>query len=226
MSPDRPRATRSPSIRAFASGNAQTWQVSIQRDLPKSLVATATYLGTKGTRGIQELLPNSYPVGRCESLPGLSRRIPVYGFERQLDSRIRAVPIAAPSAQRVYGAGAVHVRQGHRRFRAGRPGAGNPGHRAELAGSSFGARSFQFRSAPPVGRAIRVYERHGHRRRRPAGRDARAAAEELDPHRPAYGRQRHAAHTGLRRHGRGAPGSSARCGRITPVFRSTAHRRA
>jgi trimeric autotransporter adhesin len=44
-------------------GYAQNWQASVQRDLPGSLVMTATYLGIKGTRGMQEFLPNTYPVG-------------------------------------------------------------------------------------------------------------------------------------------------------------------
>lgn len=44
-------------------GYAQNWQLSAQRDLPWALVVTATYLGTKGTHGMQEFLPNSYPIG-------------------------------------------------------------------------------------------------------------------------------------------------------------------
>lgn len=44
-------------------GYAQTWQASVQRDLPGSLVMIATYLGIKGTRGLQEFLPNTYPTG-------------------------------------------------------------------------------------------------------------------------------------------------------------------
>jgi hypothetical protein len=47
----------------FRVGYTQTWQVSVQRDLPGSLVMTATYLGIKGTRGMQEFLPNAYPSG-------------------------------------------------------------------------------------------------------------------------------------------------------------------
>jgi hypothetical protein len=44
-------------------GYAQVWQISAQRDLPAALVMTATYLGTKGTHGMQEFLPNTYPIG-------------------------------------------------------------------------------------------------------------------------------------------------------------------
>jgi hypothetical protein len=44
-------------------GYAQTWQLSAQRDLPYALVGTVTYLGVKGTHGVQEFLPNTYPIG-------------------------------------------------------------------------------------------------------------------------------------------------------------------
>ena len=50
-------------------GYAQNWQLSAQRDLPWALVATATYLGTKGTHGMQEFLPNSYPIGAANPCP-------------------------------------------------------------------------------------------------------------------------------------------------------------
>ena len=47
----------------FRVGYAQTWQASIQRDLPGALQMTASYLGVKGTRGVQQFLPNTYPIG-------------------------------------------------------------------------------------------------------------------------------------------------------------------
>jgi len=47
----------------FRVGYAQTWQVAVQTDLPGALQMTATYLGIKGTRGVQEFLPNTYPIG-------------------------------------------------------------------------------------------------------------------------------------------------------------------
>jgi trimeric autotransporter adhesin len=56
----------------FRIGYAQNWQVSVQQDLMEGIVMTVTYLGTKGTRAIQEFLPNTYPVGAvnpCESCP-------------------------------------------------------------------------------------------------------------------------------------------------------------
>lgn len=53
----------------FRIGYAQTWQLSIQRDLPAALQMTAIYLGTKGTRGTQEFLPNTYPTGAVNPCP-------------------------------------------------------------------------------------------------------------------------------------------------------------
>ena len=56
----------------FRLGYAQNWQASVQRDLPGSLQMTATYLGIKGTRGPQEFLPNTFPIGAvnpCATCP-------------------------------------------------------------------------------------------------------------------------------------------------------------
>jgi hypothetical protein len=56
----------------FRVGYAQNWQLAVQRDLPASLQMTATYLGIKGTRGMQEFLPNTFPTGAvnpCQACP-------------------------------------------------------------------------------------------------------------------------------------------------------------
>ena len=56
----------------FRIGYSQNWQASVQRDLPWSLVMTATYAGVKGTRAQQQFLPNTYPVGAvnpCAACP-------------------------------------------------------------------------------------------------------------------------------------------------------------
>lgn len=62
----------------FRVGYAQTWQVSVQRDLPAALQLTATYLGVKGTRGVQQFLPNTYPIGATNPCPDCPS-----GFEYQ-----------------------------------------------------------------------------------------------------------------------------------------------
>ena len=63
---------------------------------------TATYLGIKGTRGMQEFLPNTYPVGATNPCPDLSLRIHLSDIEWQFHARIRPVAIAPPPAQRIY----------------------------------------------------------------------------------------------------------------------------
>ena len=56
----------------FKVGYAHNWQLSLQHDLPGSLVMIATYLGIKGSREVQQYLPNTYPTGAagiCVSCP-------------------------------------------------------------------------------------------------------------------------------------------------------------
>jgi hypothetical protein len=56
----------------FRVGSAHNWQASVQRDLPSSLTVVATYLGSHGTHLMQQVLPNTYPVGApnpCASCP-------------------------------------------------------------------------------------------------------------------------------------------------------------
>jgi len=53
----------------FRVGYAQVWNLSVQRDLPGSLQMNASYLGIKGTRGVQEFLPNTFPAGAANPCP-------------------------------------------------------------------------------------------------------------------------------------------------------------
>ena len=53
----------------FRVGYVNTWNLAVQRDLPGSLVVIATYLGSKGTRAMQEFLPNTYPIGATSPCP-------------------------------------------------------------------------------------------------------------------------------------------------------------
>lgn len=53
----------------FRVGFAQTWQLAIQRDLPAAMQMTATYLGIKGSHGVQQFLPNTYPLGGVNPCP-------------------------------------------------------------------------------------------------------------------------------------------------------------
>ncbi len=47
----------------FRVGYAQNWQLSVQRDLPFALQIVTTYIGIKGTRAVQQFLPNTFPNG-------------------------------------------------------------------------------------------------------------------------------------------------------------------
>jgi hypothetical protein len=53
----------------FRVGYVHNWQASVQRDLPGSLQLTATYLGIKGTRQMQEFLPNTYAPEALDPCP-------------------------------------------------------------------------------------------------------------------------------------------------------------
>lgn len=53
----------------FRVGYTQNWNLSVQKDLPGSLQMTVTYLGTKGTHGVQDILPNTYPIGATNPCP-------------------------------------------------------------------------------------------------------------------------------------------------------------
>jgi hypothetical protein len=46
----------------FRVSSAQSWQLSVQRDLPASLTIAATYLGAKDSNLMQQFLPNTYPI--------------------------------------------------------------------------------------------------------------------------------------------------------------------
>jgi carboxypeptidase family protein len=56
----------------FRVGYVNSWNLVMQRDLPGSLQMVATYLGLKGTRGVQVFLPNTNAPGAanpCASCP-------------------------------------------------------------------------------------------------------------------------------------------------------------
>lgn len=53
----------------FRVGYVHTWDLKVQRDLPGSLQMVVTYLGIKGTRGVQEFLPNTNPLGAANPCP-------------------------------------------------------------------------------------------------------------------------------------------------------------
>ncbi len=117
----------------FRVGYAQNWQVTVQRDLPGSLQMTASYLGIKGTRGVQEFLPNTFPAGAGNPCPHLSHRIRLPHLEWQFNSRGGPTPVAAKTPQRLYRASSIHLFEINRRRRD----AGRPGGYTEHAASEF-----------------------------------------------------------------------------------------
>ncbi|MBW8747991.1 MAG: TonB-dependent receptor, partial [Acidobacteria bacterium] len=50
-------------------GSIQTWTLEVQRDLPWSLQWSGSYLGNKGTHGMQKSYPNSYAPGAGNACP-------------------------------------------------------------------------------------------------------------------------------------------------------------
>lgn len=53
----------------YRVGYAQTWNLSVQRDLPRALQMVAGYFGVKGTHGAQQILPNTNPLGAVNACP-------------------------------------------------------------------------------------------------------------------------------------------------------------
>ncbi len=83
----------------FRIGYAQTWQLSVQRDLPGSLQLVATYLGIKGTRGMQEYLPNTAPDGAAQTCAGCPAGLRLSQFKWQFITRGWSDSIAKAAAQ-------------------------------------------------------------------------------------------------------------------------------
>ena len=98
----------------FRVGYAQNWQLAVQRDLPGSLQMTATYLGIKGTRGLQEFLPNTYPIGAANPCPSCPSDLPISPPTAIQPAR-PADSIAAKVAQWFYRDAAVHFLEIDRR---------------------------------------------------------------------------------------------------------------
>jgi hypothetical protein len=53
----------------FHPGSVQSWNASLQRDLPASLTVIAAYFGDRGGHLMQAFLPNTYPAGAVNPCP-------------------------------------------------------------------------------------------------------------------------------------------------------------
>ncbi len=199
----------------FRVGYAQIWRLSVQRDLPAALVLTGSYLGTKGTRGPQEFLPQTYPISAPDPCP-LCARGYIYrtsngnsirhAAELQLRRRLRSGLTA--SVDYLYAKSIDDDSdlggQGHLTTVADATGtSGTPGAvpviaqnwldlRAERSRSNFDQRHSGQVHLP-------VHQRPGSRRRHSALRLARHPAQTVDRRQPVFRRHRPAGNTPLPR---------------------------
>ncbi|MGH9238287.1 MAG: carboxypeptidase regulatory-like domain-containing protein [Vicinamibacterales bacterium] len=76
----------------FRTASAHTWQVSVQRELPAQMTLLGTYLGTRGTNLMQQILPNTYPAGaenECQACPVGFRYLASYGRSMRNSAQIQ-----------------------------------------------------------------------------------------------------------------------------------------
>ena len=166
----------------FRVGYSQNWQLSVQRDLPGGAGGDRHVPGDQGNAGAPAVSAEHLAGRRRQSLPHVPGGVYLRDFERELDARIRPVPVAAQAPQRIHRQPAIHIRQGDRRCRPGRHGPGRPGDRAGLARPQCGARAFPIRPAAPAERHAAVQHRRRTRRRDAAGRLERCSLQGLDVH--------------------------------------------
>jgi hypothetical protein len=84
--------------RGYRVGYAQTWNLSVQHDLPYSLVVEVGYLGTKGTRLDIQRLPNRAPPGS-----------PLTAEDRRLIGNAVGFTFDSSAGNSIYHAGQVRV---------------------------------------------------------------------------------------------------------------------
>ena len=93
----------------FRVSYAHNWQASVQRDFPASLTVTATYLGTKGSRLMQEFVPNTYPIGASNPCAACPSGFVYLVSERTLAEERRPAAGAAAIEERIDGRCSVHA---------------------------------------------------------------------------------------------------------------------
>ena len=222
-----------PVIRISALATHRTGNVSLQRDLPGSLQLVATYLGIKGTRGVQEFLPNTYPAGAtnpCPACPSGFAYLASNGnstheagqvqLRRRLHNGLTASvrytyskSIDDDSALGGQGATAITQNTPSSQFSAGAASSsGGGGGSLTLAQNWLNLRAERglsdLRSAPPAYRADAVHHRNGHGWQDADERLERYAVQGMDMADPGFRGQRHAgnAHLPCGRAGHGSDG--------------------
>ncbi len=190
----------------YRVGYVHTWNLKLQRDLPASLQLVAIYTGIKGTRGAQEFLPNTNPIGAvnpCPSCPtgfeyltsngNSTRESAQIQLRRRLHSGFTASVLYTFSKSidddsALGGQGATTATHRH--------------HRAGLAQPQRRARPLHLRPAPARQHHRAVHHRHGHRRRNAARRLARPPLQGVDDPVRHHRRHRPAANPARLRHRR------------------------
>ena len=103
------RLLPTPSRLTLTSGSAMPRPgISIQRDLPVALQLTSTYLGVKGTRGVQQFLPNTYPIGAANPCPACPSGF-LYRASGGGSTREPGISTAAQAAQWLHRDAALYV---------------------------------------------------------------------------------------------------------------------
>ena len=152
----------------YRIGYAQTWNLSVQHDLPLSMFATVGYLGTKGTRLDQQFIPNSVAPGAAVSpYPNnftyeTSNGDSIYhALQLQLNRRFHSGFMWH---------GVLPILEVDRQCRHRRPRPGHYAGGAKLARPGRRARPFQLRRAPQSQLSTAIQHRNGYHQRNPAER--------------------------------------------------------
>ena len=163
----------------FRVGYAQNWYTSIQKDLPGSLIMTAYYYGTKGTRIAQEFYPNTYPInviGPCASCPS------GYIYETSNGNSTREAG-QLQLRRRLHNGFTAQLQYTYAKAiddsNAGGRGVGEPGC-PELARSQRRTRTIGHRPAPSAEFHHAIHHGAGNRRRKFAERMARRDLQRVD----------------------------------------------
>ena len=106
----------------FRVGYAQELAADAQRDLPGALVVTLAYSGIKGTRGMQESLPNTYPIRAPNPCPACPAGFVYRTSSGNSTREAGADPVTPQVAQRVYRKTFTPTRKRRRRRAGGRAG--------------------------------------------------------------------------------------------------------